>query len=245
MTTKIRKTNITKDVLYLPSKQKKMILSSMKQEGANGYIKEGTFSTEIIWGNKSFVFSNQKKRDEKNFKSGMFLFGMVRKDAKKYVSQHEIKLPKKERSIIYNDDFKSENFIKKICGTDLNHAYWRIAYNLGVISENTYERGLDDRFKSTRLAALSTLGRRKNYLVIKDGALTQDIVIVEGDEGLSKAYLLIRYTCYKYMNDVKKLLGDNFLAYKTDCIYYIDTESNREKVMQYFSKKDLLAKQLS
>ena len=245
MNTKTRKTNISKDVVYLASNQKKALLTSMKEEQANGYIKSGTFSTEIVWGKKSFVFSNQKKREAKNFKAGMFLFGMVRKDAKKYVSEHLIKLPKKEKSIIYNDDFRAEDLTKKICATDLNHAYWRIAFNLGIISENTYLRGLDNRFKQTRLAALSTLGRRKSYLVIKDGNIIDDMVIVEGDEILAKAYLLIRYTCYKYMNDVKKLLGKDFLAYKTDCIYYIDTESNREKVMQYFNKKDLLAKQLS
>ena len=244
MTTKTRKSDIAQFKKFLPPKQKKIILKSIKEEGGNGYIKIGTFSTEIIWGKKSFVFSNQGKRDTTNFKNGMFLFSMVRKDAAKFLSVKKFKIPKRYSSIIYNED----NLIDldaKITATDLNHAYWRIAYNLGIISENTYLKGLPDKFKQIRLAALSTIGRKKQYNVIKDGEITDDIVIVEGNEKLSEVYTLIRYTCFKYMNDVKKILGKDFLAYKTDCIYYIDTPENREKVMQYFSNKNLFTKQLS
>jgi hypothetical protein len=133
----------------------------------------------------------------------------------------------------------------KVAGTDLNHAYWRIAYNLGIITEITYLKGLRDEFKSVRLAALSTLGADKKYRVIRDGKITFDVKTIEGDQELQQVYKLIRYTCYRYMNQVKKLLGQDFLCYKTDAIYYIDTKYNRKIVNDFFNNKDLLIKQLS
>jgi hypothetical protein len=103
---------------------------------------------------------------------------------------------------------------------------------------------LRDEFKSVRLAALSTLGATKKYQIIKNGELINEYKVVEGDENFQKIYKLIRYTCYKYMNQVKKLLGQDFLCYKTDCIYYIDTKENRALVRNFFKQKDLLMKQL-
>jgi hypothetical protein len=46
------------------------------------------------------------------------------------------------------------------------------------------------------------------------------------------------------MSQVKKMLGRDFLCYKTDAIYYIDTKENRQKVREFFKSKDLLMKQL-
>ena len=46
------------------------------------------------------------------------------------------------------------------------------------------------------------------------------------------------------MVKVKKILGRDFLCYKTDCIYYIDTTENRRKVREFFKEKDLFMKQL-
>jgi hypothetical protein len=46
------------------------------------------------------------------------------------------------------------------------------------------------------------------------------------------------------MNQVKRKLGKDFLCYKTDCIYYIDTKENRKKVNDFFKEKELFSKQL-
>lgn len=173
----------------------------------------------------------------------MFLFGMVRADAKRYLSRHSIKLPKKYPQIEYAKNV-NESILGKVAGADLNHAYWRIALNLGIISPNTYQKGLDERFKSVRLAALSTLGADKRYQKINSGEFVKDYHIIKGDPDLQKVYILIRLTCYRYMNQVKKLLGKDFLAYKTDAIYYADRNGNRQKVRKFFEEKDLLMKQL-
>jgi hypothetical protein len=46
------------------------------------------------------------------------------------------------------------------------------------------------------------------------------------------------------MAQMKKVLGKDFLCYKTDAIYYIDNKENRKKVKSFFIEKDLLMKQL-
>ena len=216
----------------------------MLASGSNGYIKKGTFTNEIVWGNYSYIFPCMNKKSQTNFKKGMFLFGMVRRDAKRFIQKRpNFRIPKKYSQIEYNKDVNFELF-GKVTGTDLNHAYWRIAYNLGVISDKTYIKGIDDKFKSVRLAALSTLGSDKKYQKILEGKITQETLIIKGEDDLQRVYVLIRLTRYKYMSQVKKMLGKDFLCYKTDAIYYIDTKENRQKVRDFFKSKDLLMKQL-
>lgn len=216
----------------------------MRNKRADGYIKKGTFTNEIVWGMYSYIIPCNSKKSQKAFKSGMFLFGMVRADATRYLSRHSIRLPKYRPQVDYAKNI-NESILGRVAGTDLNHAYWRIAYNLGIISEKTYLKGLDDKFKSVRLAALSTLGADKRYQKIESGEFIKDYHIVKGDPQLQKVYTLIRLTCYKYMTQVKKLLGEDFLAYKTDAIYYADRNGNRQKVRNFFKEKDLLMKQLA
>lgn len=233
-----------KSVRYAAKKLQPLILNLMTKEKATGYIKKGTFTNEIVWGHYSYIFPCMGKRSQQNFKKGMFLFGMVRKDAKNYLNKHSnIRLPKRYAQIEYTN-INNLKILGDVTGTDLNHAYWRIAYNLGIISKHTYTKGLDDKFKSVRLAALSTLGADKKYQKIVDGKITNDLMVIKGDEQLQKVYVLIRLTCYKYMYEVKKMLKKDFLCYKTDAIYYIDTEENRQLVRNFFKSKDLLMKQL-
>jgi hypothetical protein len=232
-----------KTIKYASKSTETFLLNRMKKECANGFLKRGTFSNEIVWGAYSYIVPCLDKKKQLAFKRGMFLFGLVRADAKKFLEAHDnLKLPKKYAQIQYATNEIDK--VKKVTGTDLNHAYWRIAYNLGILSENTYLKGLDDSFKAVRLAALSTLGGNKKYQKIIDGEITDEYYIVEGDEQLQNVYRLIRYTCYKYMNEVKKMLGKDFLAYKTDCIYYVDTKTNRMLVNEFFERHRLLMKQL-
>jgi hypothetical protein len=232
-----------KSVTYTSKTSEDFIFRRMVEEKANGYIKKGTFTNELVWGHNSYIFPCMDKKRQMAFKKGMFLFGMVRKDVKIYLKSNVVKLPKKYGQIEYTKELNEELF-GKITATDLNHAYWRIAYNLNIISENTYQKGLNDQFKAVRLAALSTMGANKKYQIIKDGKIIDEYKIVYGDDNLKDVYKLIRLTCYKYMNQVKKKLGKDFLCYKTDCIYYIDNQYNRKIVNDFFKEKDLYMKQL-
>jgi hypothetical protein len=232
-----------KSVTYTSKTSEGFIFKRMVEEKANGLIKKGTFTNEIVWGNNSYIFPCMDKKRQASFKKGMFLFGMVRKDVKEYLKTNTIKLPTKYAQIEYNKELNEELF-GKITATDLNHAYWRIAYNLGIITDKTYTKGLNDDFKAVRLASLSTMGANKKYQKIKNGKLLDEYKVIYGDDNLKDVYKLIRLTCYKYMNQVKKKLGHDFLCYKTDCIYYIDTQYNRKIVNDFFKEKDLYMKQL-
>jgi hypothetical protein len=232
-----------KSVTYTSKTSEDFIFKRMVEEKANGFIKKGTFTNEIVWGHNSYIFPCMDKKRQMAFKKGMFLFGMVRKDVKEYLKTNKINLPTKYGQVEYNKEL-NEDLFGKITATDLNHAYWRIAYNLGIISDNTYSKGLNDDFKAVRLAALSTMGANKKYQKIKNGKLLDEYKVVYGDDNLKDVYKLIRLTCYKYMNKVKRMLGKDFLCYKTDCIYYIDTQYNRKIVRDFFIEKDLYMKQL-
>ena len=234
--------SVIKSQDFKPKKKEKYILSLMKMTSSEGYMRVGNFSTEIIWDGKSYMFP--AKGEKKSYRKGLFLFGMVRKDVKSFFKKGgTFKLPKKYPVNEYNDKF--EDFDKPITGTDLNHAYWRIAYNLGFISLNTYEKGLDDEFKSVRLAALSTLGKGKEYFVIREGKVTGEVVKIGVDDGMGDIYKAIRYTCYKYMQKLKRNLKNDFVAYRTDCIYYVNTPENKTLVRDFFKKEKMGYKQLS
>jgi hypothetical protein len=226
---------------FKPKHKEKFILDLIQKNKGNGYIRQGNFSSEIVWDGKSHLFPSKGKSN--SFKKGMFLFGMVRKDAKEFIkSGKKIKLPKQYPVNEYNDSFSKLD--EKITGTDLNHAYWRIAFNLGIIKKNTYIQGLDDDFKVVRLSALSTLGKGKDYFVIRNGMITEEVAKIGYNEDMDNLYKAIRYTCYKYMQTIKKMLNDDFICYRTDCVYYVDTTENKKLVRDYFKKESMSYKQL-
>jgi hypothetical protein len=233
--------SVIKTQSFKPKNKEKHILGLMKVNQCDGYLRKGNFSSEIVWDGKSYIFPKSGKH--KSYNKGIFLFNMVRKDAKNFVkSGKSLKVPKKYPTNEYNDKF--DKFGERLTGTDLNHAYWRIALNLGIISKQTYLRGLDDEFKVVRLAALSTLGKGKDYHVIENGVVTEKLIRIGSDEQLDALYKAIRYTCFKYMQKVKKMLGNDFVAYRTDCVYYVDTPENRKMVRDYFKDEQMSVKQL-
>ena len=87
-----------------------------------------------------------------------------------------------------------------LTGTDLDHAYWRIAYIKNYISKKTYEYGLDEKAKALRLATISILGREKKYLEYKDGVLVGEVIRQAKDERLHDIFLDVRYSCFFMMS---------------------------------------------
>ena len=240
----VRKRELSKNQTFYPKEIEAVVLRRMKMEKANGYYKVGTSVGEIVWSGNSFIYPLKVKKTHTDFKSGLFLFAMVRKDAKKFLeSGVKFKIPKKNPSIYYNPIHRN-GYEGEVTATDLNHAYWRIAYNLGIITKNTYLKGLDIESKSTRLASLSTLGAPKTYYLIKEGEVTNELIAVGGDAAMAELYVLIRLTCFKMMMEVKQMLGNDFIAYKTDCVYYVKTKENVKIVRTYLKQNGLLMKQL-
>jgi len=207
------------------------MLDHIEANHSLAYIRSGKYATEIVRNKTSYIFGT---KDNKPMK-GLFIYNMVRKDAKAFLdSGKKHRLPKKNPVNEINDNFSVKLLLT---ATDLTDAYWTIAKNVGIISEYTYLKGIQSKeYKTARLAALSTLGKGKEYNIIRNGKQTTETVLVGYDEQLANLYLYIRYTCYKHMQEVKKLLGKGFAGYKTDCIYYKDTKRNRNLVHKYFLK---------
>ncbi len=167
----------------------------------------------------------------------LFIFAMVKKDATKYIESHGVRNVKHAPSITYN---RNANPIgKRLIGTDIDGAYWDIAFRMGIISENTYSRGLQIKEKHLLVASLSSLGRDKRYAQMREGKITRDTVIIKGNDDLKKLYNIIRYRCFGYMKQIAKLIGNDFIAYRTDCIYYLHTSRNVRVVRKFLESKQL------
>lgn len=204
------------------------------------FIRMGSECNEVIFDNTHIVFATESK----SFPAKMiFLFRMVQVDVKKFLHLNPfIKLPPKVSTAEYN--FNYEHDRGKLTGTDLDHAFWRIAYVKGYIRKETYEKGLNPLAKAVRLASLSVLGAERKFDQYVDGVKVNTIVRRKKDEQLQRVYVDIRYSCYYMMYELSKLLGDDFDSWKTDCIYYRDTPENRKLVHDFFNERGMLYKQL-
>jgi len=207
---------------------------------ADFYVRLGSECTELIFDTIHNVYATKNKNFPKN---KIFLFNLVNKDAKRYLEQNGLVIVKpKKKTAEWNWDYDDE--VGTITGTDLDHAYWRIAYVKNYISKKTYEYGLDDSAKALRLASISVLGREKKYLEYKDGEFVGEVVRQEKNEALHNIFMDVRHSCFYMMWEISELLGEDFFCWKTDCIYYRDTPENRKIVHNYLEEREMLFKQL-
>jgi hypothetical protein len=223
----------------LKHEQKKLILNKLKNRKGIAYYREGSFSDEIIWQDRKFLFPAKSKK----VANEMWVFRAVMNDVRVYLEDKQ-KLRSRERLPVNKWNDKLKNFRGKITATDVDHAYWRIAFLMGVITKKTYEKGLLIKNKELRLAALANLASAKEYQIIQDGILTDKTVILKYDPLLQRVYNNIRFFCFEHMTAMANLLEEDFICYKTDCIYYKDNERNRELVQSYLDAANLFWKQL-
>jgi hypothetical protein len=232
---------LVKSENFIPFGNADALIEKIKNKKEDALIRDGDFSRVIVWDKVAFNFSKTEKNS--SFRKSVYLFGVVRKEAKMWLKKNpKFKLPTQYPVNVYNEHYKHLN--AEMTATDLDHAYWRIAYLLGIITPATYERALDSEFKVVRLASLSTLGAGKEFRKIEEGVLTDKYVKVGETPELQKVYKLIRYTCYDYMQQCANLLGEDFIAYRTDAIYYRDSAENRKLVRDFFKKNKLKYKQV-
>jgi hypothetical protein len=225
--------------VYSKTKVDRFYNKLVKGKG-NFLIRFGSECNELIFDKVHNVFSTANK----NFDNKLIcLFSMVLKDVTNFLNVNPyINIPPKvntaEFNYFYDDSFG------KLTATDLDHAFWRIAYVKGYITKKTYEKGLPTSGKAIRLASLSVLGRGKKFDRYVDGVFVENVQIKKPDTTLQKVYVDIRYSCYYMMYEISQLLKDDFESWRTDCIYYRDTPENREIVHNYFEEREMLFKQL-
>jgi len=222
----------------LRDEQKKLVFEKLKNKKGIAYYRKGSYSDEIIWQDRKFLFPSPLKK----IQAGMWVFRSVLNDVKNYVIYKKI-IAKKQLPVNFWNE-KNKKFRGKVTATDLDHAYWRIAYLEGIIKPKTYDNGLQIKDKSIRLAALANLSSSKEYQIIIDGVLTNKTKVFKYNQVYHKIYNNIRYICYEHMNILADMLADDFICYKTDCIYYKDTVKNRELVQVYLDSVNMEWKQL-
>lgn len=212
-------------------------ITNIQETGTSFYSRSNIFGTEIIWGDTKYFFPS--KDSGKGLKQS-YIFGMVKKDAIKYLKKKngKIRLTKWKPTVWWNEKLKEDNS-RQIVGVDIDGAYWKIAHNMGVISDSTYQHGNLLDMKNIRLAALATLGSDKSYSFYKKSGQTNETMIICGDDELKKLYKVIRYKCYQYMHDLAIILNHDFVCYKTDCIYFYSSASNIKKVKKFLDTKKL------
>tara|TARA_Y100000114_G_C11763038_1_gene331038 strand:+ start:3648 stop:4355 length:708 start_codon:yes stop_codon:yes gene_type:complete len=223
---------------YVKNGNPKKFIKTLVDGKLDFAVRESSECTEVLLDDTHIVYASTSNFPRKK----VFLFRLVNNEVLKWLDKNDIKMPEYNHSVEYNYEYDYEK--EEMTGTDLNHAYWRIAYTTGLISEKTYIAGLDNDCKALRLATISTLGREKKFNNYKQGKIGKSFVYKKRNEKLQDVYKFVRLTCFKYMKEASKLLGDDFFAWKTDCIYYKNTKENIKMIQDYFDSKNLTYKQL-
>ena len=239
-----------KDEMMVVDREAKMyrshlpLVDKLMRNGRDFFVRETPFMTTLIYDGREIIYT---KKSMAFPPSQLWIFRNVNNDAQKFAERVDngeapFQMPEKHPTNFTNleyDDSRGE-----ITGTDVNSAYWTIAHQLGIISTRTYEKAGQDYHKVTRLAALAILGRTMAFKQYKGGKMLKDPKLITGNKIVKDFYRAIRYKCYEHMQELASLLGEDFEAYRTDCIYYRDSPENRQMVYDYLDSQGFNYKQL-
>jgi hypothetical protein len=220
-----------------------VLVERLKKAKKDFYFRKTNHMISVISEGVEYIYKSRAKTDLNFPTNQLWIFNAVKRDVLLYLStdpDFELpqKLPVNVTNYEYNDSYG------EVTGTDVNSAYWVIAYNLGILSQALFDKVRDSKFKVVRLASLAVLGRNFMYETYKAGEKTDNLILESEDVRLKSIYRWIRYKCYEMMGELAMLLGSDFEAYRTDCIYYRDTKENRIKVYDYLNQRGFEYKQL-
>lgn len=188
---------------------------------------------EIIWDKVNNMGGRYKCYLTPEQLKNLWVFGLVKRDVKKQLikNQPPILLSQYSKVSKNYDSYRDLETGELFYGTDMNHAYWRVAFNEGYISKKTYEKLLVPEYKLLRNKALACLVSQDTVKYFDENNNLLSVEYLDKQE-LEAAYRDIRNKTYKLLRDCEILLGDNFIKYSTDCIYYKD--DLRSVVESYF-----------
>lgn len=220
------------------------LIDKLTRNGRSFMIRETPFMTTLLYDGQEIIYT---KKSMVFPPSQLWIFKNVKRDAERFADavekgDVEFILPTKHPTNLTNMDYDETKGV--ITGTDLNSAYWTIAHQMGIIAPTTFVKAGQEYHKVTRLAALAILGRTMSFKQYVDGKVLKEPVLIKANPLIKEFYRAIRYKCYEYMTELANLLGDDFEAYRTDCIYYRDSPENRQLVYDYLDSKSFDYKQL-
>jgi len=160
------------------------------------------------------------------------LIANVRKTVNKYILENNFNI--EPVKLVYpacsidRGKYKSLDEGAEFFYVDIKHAYWRIAYKMGVICKPIYERYKDSqKFKLVRNIALSTLARSITRDYYRNGKLLNSITCVS--DHYKQIYKNIRYTTYNLTGTLNEIAGKNSIGYKIDGLLVLPAAVNKIK----------------
>jgi hypothetical protein len=169
--------------------------------------------------------------------TGYFKY-LIKKDVEHFLASKTIKRFRTTLAPMYNNPNVELNHCKIAC-VDIEMVYWHKAFQLEIISELTYLNGLvlSKAYEHLPYNIFNSLAADKRYFNISSGAPKEKIV--KGNSQFKKILGLIRYECLKDMRRLSKLLKNEYIRYKIDSIYFVDSKLNNE-IVKDFMKNDLI-----
>lgn len=169
------------------------------------------------------------------------------KKVKKYAKNPEIIMKYidkdyQEKTIEYikvNENIKvGDRFDNVIC-VDINSAYWVTAFQLGIIDEPTYQKGkkID---KIVRLASLGSLAKKTETFEFDGERMIQKSV--ERSYETENLWFAICDKVGSLMSNLSKQIGNDFITYWVDGIYFVNTPENYKIITETFKKEGYACK---
>ena len=203
-------------------------------------IYNGTFFSEHVHGSSRKIIINKKVRVTLG-REGSLYFGDNITDSEfvAFIAMFNKQLYKQfqNNDYLYYLDVKFRGSSKKknfklysqlpegttFYNVDLKSAYWQIAYQLGYLKKETFEKYfLNDKYKQAKRLCISFLAR-KNKMIYYNG---NDINEIHCDiTALNKVYKNIRNQLYKCITDVVSLCS-NCIEYNIDGVSVLEEDIN-------------------
>lgn len=172
-----------------------------------------------------------KRTGSIDVRQGMFLPRITNKVVKKrldsgeYVAKNIDPMRSTNNTIMYNSDGIKDNLLKPCVAVDIVACYWTTAFNLGVIDQNTFDKGMaqDREYKDARNISIGSIGA----MTIHEKYVSGKLILTERyrREGAC-ARLDIIDSVWDMANRIAKKLGPDFLMYLTDCFFVPEERKN-------------------
>jgi hypothetical protein len=209
--------------LFEKYKNQKRSFANLK----NAYIKsEMTFDLYYSGSTVTVIFEDGIKKRQGHFlpKEGMFLAGMTNRLVEKriksgqYVCKNTDPARLNNNTIMYSSDNIKKNLLKPCVAIDISACYWRTAYNLGIIDQGLYDKGMSggQKYKEARVISIGSIGA-----LIMHEKYEKGVLIATDNQRRSGACarLDIIDKVWRIANRIATKLGPNFLMYLTDCFF--------------------------
>lgn len=167
------------------------------------------------------------------------LFKAVKQAYHDYITKNNftIDVPKKIANVRGSNSqlFKNLAIGEKFYYLDVRHAYWQVAYKMGMLSEKLYNRYADDKeMKLFRNMSFACVLAPKKVDYIVRGCFMN--TIIEDTSIYRELYRKIRHTTYNLIGYAKTLLNDKWIDYNIDGISF--TADSLEQAEQIFKELD-------